>query len=247
MASIFFRTAIIYILLTVVLKLMGKRQIGELEISELVSTLLISEIAALPIDDPDIPLLSAVVPILFILSLEILISAAKNRSHTLKRLVEGRPICIIRNGKLQQDLLRENRISINELLSEMRLQGIGDISDVNYAILEQSGKISMIKSGGNGGGQTNSSLSGVKDPTGGSDSGQSGSCDGGLAHSLILDGAVEEGTLRILGYNDAWLRRALGNKVPDEVFLMTVDDNGKVNIILKEEKTRKTGRAADEK
>lgn len=240
MASIFFRTAIIYILLTVVLKLMGKRQIGELEISELVSTLLISEIAALPIDDPDIPLLSAVIPILFILSLEIIISAAKNRSHALKQLIEGRPICIIRNGKVQQDLLRENRISINELLSEMRLQGIGDISDVSYAILEQSGKISMIKSGSSGGEQTSSSRSGVRDPTGGSDGGQSGSCDGGLAHSVILDGAVEEGTLRILGYNEVWLRRALGNKAPDEVFLMTVDDNGKVNIILKEENPQKS-------
>lgn len=90
MASIFFRTAIIYILLTVVLKLMGKRQIGELEISELVSTLLISEIAALPIDDPDIPLLSAVIPILFILSLEIIDSLKARVYQDVEKLIESK-------------------------------------------------------------------------------------------------------------------------------------------------------------
>ena len=91
MASIFFRTIIVYLLLSLSMKIMGKRQIGELDVSDLISTLLISEIAAIPIDDSDIPLMNAVIPILFIVCLEIIISAAKNRSNKIKRPVEGPP------------------------------------------------------------------------------------------------------------------------------------------------------------
>ena len=98
MASIFFRIVLIYFFLSLTLKLMGKRQLGELEVGELVSTLLISEVAAIPIDDPDLPLLNALIPILFILSAEILLSSVKNRSEKLKRLIEGQPVYIIYKG-----------------------------------------------------------------------------------------------------------------------------------------------------
>ena len=123
MVSIFIRTFIIYILLSVTLKTMGKRQIGELDVNELVSTLLISEIAAIPIDDPDLPLMNAIIPITFILSIEIILSHAKTKSNKLKKYVEGRPAFIIYKGKINQKELKENRISINEFLSEMRNQG----------------------------------------------------------------------------------------------------------------------------
>ena len=145
MISIFIRTIIIYIILNVMLKIMGKRQIGELEVNELVSTLLISEIAALPISDTSIPLVPSVIPILFIASSEVIVSVIKNKSKTIKRLVEGEPSYIIYKGRLKQNILAENRISINEVLTEMRTQGIGDLGDVRYAILEQNGKISFIK------------------------------------------------------------------------------------------------------
>ena len=147
MLSIFIRTIIIYILLSIMLKLMGKRQIGELEVNELVSTLLISEIAAIPISESNVPLLAAIIPIVFICTLEIFLSALKNKWHGLKHVVEGEPVYIIYKGKLLQDALDENRISINELLCEMRIQGIGSISEVYYAILEQNGKLSLLKTG----------------------------------------------------------------------------------------------------
>lgn len=208
MASVLIRTLIIYVFLSFSIKVMGKRQIGELEIGELISTLLISEVAALPIADPDIPLSSAIFPIIFIISLEILVSFIKNKSEKMKRIIDGEPAFVIYRGKLRQRVLRENRISMNEILSELRVLGVGDISEVDYAILEQNGKLSVLKK--------------EKDR---------------LAHTLIIDGEVNERALSALGYDKEWLSKNLNKKNCKEgdVFLMTVDDNGNINII-KEEK-----------
>jgi uncharacterized membrane protein YcaP (DUF421 family) len=209
MASIFIRTIIIYILLTILLKLMGKRQIGELEVNELVSTLLISEIAAIPISDTNLPLLSGVVPIFFLATLEILLSALKNKSSVLKRAVEGEPAFIIYKGRLSQKELIKNRISINEILTEMRTQGIGSLSDIYYGILEQNGRLSLIE---------------TKDKD-------------TLAHSLIIDGMINNNSLERLGHSEEWLSKELSKQGvrANDVFLYTITDSGEVNIILKEE------------
>ena len=211
MASILIRTVIIYVLLSFSLRIMGKRQLGELDVMELVSTLLISELASIPIDDPDIPLLNAIIPILLILSAEVILSTIKNKSEKLKEGLEGKPIYIIYKGRLLQDALKENRISVNELLSEMRSQGIGDISEINYAILEQSGSLSLLK-------KSNDEL----------------------AHTIIIDGHLMDKGLKALGYDERWLKKQLMTRKVDidGVFLMTVTDGGTVNIILKEEKNR---------
>ena len=209
MASIFIRTLIIYVFISISLKIMGKRQLGELEVGELVSTLLISEVAALPIADPDIPLMNAVIPILFIVCLEIVISSIKNKSERLKKYIEGKPIFLIYKGRLKQNALAENRISINELLCEIRMQGIGDISDVYYAVLEQNGKLSIFEK------KENSSFS----------------------HTVIVDAEINSSVLDSLGYDEIWVKNQLKmHKVKkDDVFLMTVNDEGKTNIIKKEE------------
>ena len=211
MTSIVVRTVIIYITLSISLRIMGKRQIGELDVGELVSTLLISEIASIPIDDPDIPLMNAVMPILFILSLEILISTIKNKSEKMKGLIEGKPQYIIYKGRVLQKVLNENRISINEILSEMRSQGVGDINDVYYAAIEQNGTLSILK----------------KD-------------ESKMAHAVIIDGKVIESNLRALGLNDKWLNKRLSeSKIKQcDIFLMTVDDEGVINLILKDEKNK---------
>ena len=190
------------------MKIMGKRQIGELDVRDLISTLLISELAAIPIDDPDIPLFNAIVPILFIVSLEIIISSLKNRSNKIKKYIEGQPAFIIFKGKLLQETLRENRISINELLCEMRIQGIGDIRDIDYCTLEANGKLSMIK----------------KQNTMGS-----------MAHPLIIDGEVNESEMRLMEMSENDVFRLLGDKKCEKVFLMTLDSSQSLNIILKEE------------
>ena len=206
MVSIFIRTILVYILLNVVLNIMGKRQIGELEVGELVCTLLISEIASIPISDPDIPLSWAVVPIIFICAIEVALSAIKNRCTKIKRAVEGNSLYIIYKGRLRQKVLLENRISINELLTEMRIQGFGGTDDVEYAILEQNGKISLF----------DKSTS--------------------LSHFLVLDGEVNKNAMRELGFDEGWLDRLLKEEALSlgEVFLLSVDDEGKRNIIKKE-------------
>ena len=145
MASILIRTLIIYLLLMIILRLMGKREIGQLDASDLVSTLLISELAAIPIDDPDIPLLNAVLPILFIFSLEVILSAIKNKSPLLGRAIDGDACFIIYKGRILQNVLKENRVSATELLSAVRTQGVGDVSDVEYTLLEQNGTISVLQ------------------------------------------------------------------------------------------------------
>ena len=169
----------------------------------------ISEIAAIPIDNPDIPLLNAIIPIFLILSIEIIISTVKNKSEKMKRLFEGQPQYIIYKGRLLQKVLDENRISVNELLSELRIQGIGDISTVRYAILEQSGKLSVIKD--------------TDDP---------------YTHTIIIDSAVQRENLKKLGYEETWLKRQLEERglCTEEVFLMTVSDGGKIHVVRKEKK-----------
>ncbi len=206
MLSIFIRTIIFYVLLNIMLKIMGKRQIGELEVNELVSTLLVSEIAASPITDGNIPILYAIVPILFICTIEISVAFIKNKVSAVKRAVEGKSVYIIYKGRLRQEVLEENRISINEILTEMRIQGIGDISEVEYGLLEQNGKISLLKK---------------EDST---------------AHTIITDGAINPDEIKEIGITEKAVRKMLGGKSVDEVFLLTVDDSGKRNIIWKDKK-----------
>jgi len=209
MVAIFVRTLIVYVLLSISMKMMGKREIGELDVSELVSTLLISEIAAIPIDDPDLPLFNAVIPVLFILSLEIILSYAKTRCARLKKYVEGEPAYIIKSGTLIQSAFLENRISINEFLAEMRAQGIGDINDIEDALLEQSGKISILKKSKN------------EIPT-----------------VLIMDGEYNEPMLEGDNISREFVDKALKKRglTVDEVFYMDFKEGGSFNIILKEEK-----------
>lgn len=209
MTSILIRTIIIYLLLSVSLKIMGKRQIGEMDVSELVSTLLISEIASIPINEPDIPFLNAVIPILFVVSIEIILSTIKNKSEKLKSAIEGKPVYIIYKGRLLQNSLKDNRISINEFLSEMRTQGIGSIDEIHYAIIEQNGTLSIFKKN-----------------------------EGNLAHTIIIDGETLYENLHGLGYDEIWLKKRLSElRVREsQVFLLTVNDDGNIQMIRKDEK-----------
>ena len=207
MVSIAVRTLIIYVLLAFSLRVMGKRQLGELNVGELVSTLLISEIVAIPIADPDSPLLNAIIPLFLILTVEIILSTIKNKSQILKNSFEGKPSYIIYKGRLLQKALSDNRISLNELLSELRCQGIGDLSEVEYAIIEQNGSLSVMKK------QENT-----------------------MTHPIIIDGEVMKQTLTSEEKDEEWLHSVLKKEKVKEgdVFLMTLSDEGKINVIKKE-------------
>ena len=124
------RTIIIYLLLTTSMRIMGKRQLGEMELSELVTTLLLSEIAAVPILDFAIPLKRAVIPVLLIISFEIIIPFISAKKRFIKKLIEGKPSYIIYKGELRLSEIKKSRISLDELVGELRVQGYFDISDI---------------------------------------------------------------------------------------------------------------------
>ena len=144
MATAFIRTIVLYFLIMVGLRLLGKRQIGELEPIELVLTLLISDLAAVPMQDFGIPLLNGVIPIVTLLSLSMLLSWGSVRSIRLRRLICGSPTALILDGKVQQDAMRHNRFTLDELIEELRSQGVTDLTSVKYAVLETDGQLSVL-------------------------------------------------------------------------------------------------------
>ena len=144
MATAFIRTIVLYFLIMIGLRLLGKRQIGELEPIELVLTLLISDLAAVPMQDFGIPLLNGVIPIVTLLSLSMLLSWGSVRSIRLRRLICGSPTALILDGKVQQDAMRHNRFTLDELIEELRSQGVSDLTTVKYAVLETDGGLSVL-------------------------------------------------------------------------------------------------------
>lgn len=140
----FLRTIILYLLIIAGIRLMGKRQVGELEPSELVLDLIIADLAAVPMQDFGIPLLSGIIPILTLLSVTMVLSVLTMKSVKFRAIVCGRPSIIVENGRLNQQEMRRNRFTVDELNEELRVQGITDLSTVKYAILETNGRVSVI-------------------------------------------------------------------------------------------------------
>ena len=138
------RALLIYFTVILAMRIMGKRQIGELEPTELVLTMLISDLAAVPMQDFGIPLLNGVVPIVTLLALSMLLSYGCMRSIRLRRLVCGSPTTLIKDGILQQAAMRANRFTLDELIEALRSQGVTDLTTVKYAILETDGQLSVL-------------------------------------------------------------------------------------------------------
>ena len=144
MTTAFIRTIILYLLLITGIRLMGKRQVGELEPTELVLAMLLSDLAAVPMQDFGLPLLYGVVPIVTLLCITMLLSMTAMRSPRLRELLCGKPSIVVKDGKLRQREMKKVRITVDELIEELRLKGVPDISSVKYAILETSGEVSVL-------------------------------------------------------------------------------------------------------
>lgn len=144
MSILLIRTLILYILVIFSIRLMGKRQVGELQPSDLVITILISELATIPMQDPGIPMLFGVIPILALVSVEILISFACIKFRHLNRFINGQSAMIIKNGKLDAHKLRQLRVSVDEIVEELRLNNIASIADIRYALIEPNGQLSYV-------------------------------------------------------------------------------------------------------
>ena len=224
MMTAFSRTLILYFLIMLGLRLMGKRQIGELEPSELVLTMMISDLATVPMQDFGIPLLSGVIPILTLLALSMLLSQLSLYSVRIRGLVCGEPSVLIRHGKLQQEVMRKNRYTLDELLEELRGQGISSIEDVKYAILENSGQLSVLP------------WTKQQPPTA-QQLGLDLTDDVTLPVVLINDGRVISKNLKKCGKDTQWLEKVLRKQhlsSPREAFLLTLDEQDAVFCVKKE-------------
>lgn len=206
------------------MRIMGKRQLGELQASDIIITMMLSEIATAPITNPKIPIHHALIPIALLIGIELLMSFLLIKSHKLKRLFYGSPTIIINRGKLVQKEMKKNRLEIDELISELRQKGYSDVSDVNYAILEENGKLSVFPFSD-------------KSPATPADLNLSVT-ERGIAHVCVIDGKVILHNLTLAGWDEKKLKKELGKRKLSltEVFLLTVDDGGNVTLINKEEK-----------
>ncbi len=204
------------------MRLMGKRQIGQLEVTDFVTTLLISEIASLPIENPDIPVAFALVPIIVLVTFEVVSSTILSRSQILKNIFSSRPSFLIREGAFDQKELKRNRISLDELISELRQQGANDISEIKYAILEQDGHISVILKAKHQPPTLKDLNIKVRDK--------------GIAHIIIAHGRTNVHGLRATMKDQPWLDSVLKQHhvTESDVYLMTLNDDGTVNITKKE-------------
>ncbi len=216
----FLRTIILYLILVITVRLMGKRQIGELEPSEFVVAILIADLASVPMQDTGIPLLSGIVPIFTILALELIFSVCSLRFLTIRRLLCGSPTVLMECGKIIQSNLARSRITIDELQQQLRANGVLDFATVHYAILETDGTISVLQ------------FTAEKPPSAKSLKVQPNQEE--LPLTVISDGVVRHQELSRCGFDLTWLKKQL-DKVgcsSKDVFFMTVTSSG--NVYLQE-------------
>ena len=225
MAIVLVRTLIIYFALLLALRLLGKRQLGEMELSEFVVAALIADLAAHPLQDMGIPLINGLVPILVLFCCEVLIAGLSLKNLRLRSLIFGRPSLLVEKGRILQGEMFKNRFTLDELMQELRAQGVTDPGSVAYGVLETNGKLSLIFA-----------------PDGlPATAGQLGlhTEDRDYPSIVINDGRVLEANLRHLGHDLAWLEGELkkrGVSSPREVFLMTVSGTGTQYFAKKEAK-----------
>ncbi len=219
----FLRTLILYIFIIAAIRLMGKRQVGEMQPSELVITILVSAVASVPMQDIDIPLAHGLVPILTLIGAEVIISSISLHSLAFRRLLCGKPVVVIENGRLKQRAMRSLRLSLDDLLEDLRLKDVFDLRDVRCAQVETNGQLSiLLESAAQP--VTASALSlapRAQDPF----------------HLLISDGKFLPENLALIGKSRKWLdsvMAACGAKSFSEVFFLCADKNGSTIYARKE-------------
>ncbi|TCL43995.1 MULTISPECIES: DUF421 domain-containing protein [Oscillospiraceae] len=224
MFTIFFKTIILYALIIVGLRLMGKRQLGELQPSEFVVTILISNIATLPIEDVDIPLLTGILPILTLVSCEVIMSTVALKSKRARKILSGSPKIVIRDGVIDQRQLRDLRFSIDDLMEQLRQNNVFDIADVAFAIVETTGKVSVYQKFE----ARNVTAEMLNLPSDGQESAP--------PVVMISDGQLIEEALRYCNLRHEWLEKTLGDQKVrlEDIFLMTCNRQANYHIIKKE-------------
>lgn len=221
MSVVFIRAVILYILLIFAVRLMGKRQIGELQPSELAITILISNIATLPVEDAGMPLLTGMIPIVTLAALDVIMSWLGIKSRAIRRFTCGKPVIIISGGQLDQKKMQSIRFTVDDLAASLRSQGIFDISEVQLAVVETTGTLSVYqKYSARNVTNADMELKGRNDNP---------------PEVVIADGELVPEAMGRLGVTPKWIEAALKkeNAAVKDVFIMTAYPGGKCSVIRK--------------
>lgn len=215
MTLLFLRTILLYFAVVFGLRLSGKRQLGELSTSEFAVTILVSELASIPLQDVAVPLFNGIIPLITLVCLEVLLATLCRVSSRARRILCGNPCIIIKNGTVDQKMMKDLRLSVDDLMEALRLAGASKISDIRYAIVETNGQLSVL-------------LKAEAQPVTPAQTGLNPP-EAGIPLILIANGTVISQNLQVLGKDEDWLRaqcrRARCGSF-DDVYLFTLDDAG---------------------
>lgn len=218
------RSIILYFIVVFIMRIMGKKQIGQLQPFELVIALMISELAAMPMQNTSIPLFHGIIPIVTLLALQILISTLQLKSEVARLIFCGKPSILIEKGKINMKELKNNRVNLNDLMEELRLKDYYNLEDIEYAILETGGQISIIpKSELEAATRKDLNINTSQDM---------------LPVTLILDGRINSKNLKLINKDRSWLNSQLSKRniaSADQVLLALLDSKGKLTYQLKKE------------
>ena len=215
MATIFIKTIIISLFVLLAVRLMGKREIGQLQPVELVVIIIIADVASVPMEEVGTPILQGIIPIFALVVGQLILSYLNIKSVFFHKLISGKASVLISKGKINEENLKKQRYTIDGLIEQMRVAGYADIKDVEYAILETSGQISVIPKQDKNNvtvGDMNIKTEYV-----------------GYPRIIIMDGVLYKNNLKSLGYDDVWLKKKLeaNNSNVEDTFLLTGDESGK--------------------
>ncbi len=218
----FFRSIFLYIIVLIVMRLMGKREIGQLQPFELAISIMIADLATIPMADTGIPIGNGIIPILGLLVMHLLISLINLKSIKLREIICGKPRILIYRGKILEDAMKKERFTINELQERIRGQNIVNLGDVEYAILETSGQITVIEKPN-------------KRPTIPEDFDIMPEYEG-IPYDLVIDGKIMYKNLEALGKDYTWLKKEVNkfNFNPEEALVVTIDGKGQIFCQKKE-------------
>ena len=219
MCVILIRSLILYVLVIFAVRLMGKRQLGELQPSELVITILVSNIATLPLEDSGIPLIVGITPILSLVCFEVIVSWINLRFSKIRKIISGSPKIIISNGKVDPEVLKELRFSVDDLMMALRGKDIFDISEVQFAVVETTGAVSVMK-------KQPEDIPSRKDLNIKAESSDP-------PKIIVSDGEIVKASADSLNISEKQIKKLLVNIKINDVFIMTADENKNICIITK--------------
>ena len=218
----FFRSIALYIIVLIVMRLMGKREIGQLQPFELAISIMIADLASIPMTDPGIPIFNGIIPILGLLVMHLLISIINLKSSKAREIICGRPSMLIYRGKINENNLKKERFTINELEERLRGNNVINLGDVEYAILETSGQVTVIQKPD-------------KRNTIPQDFNIMPEYEG-IPYDLVIDGKVMKENLKAIGKDYNWLKKQIEkfNMKPEEALVVTIDGKGQIFCQKKE-------------